>query len=117
MFSSINDKDLDAIVRDFKAKHPSTSIRYLRGHLLLLKIRVQERRVINSITRVDELNKTLRQNTTINRRVYESARPNALWHIDGHHKLVLWGIVIHGIADGFDRTVRIRIISSIIILP
>ena len=25
--------------------------------------------------------------------------------MDGHHKLGLWGIVIHGITDGFDRVV------------
>ncbi|KAI9569823.1 hypothetical protein HD554DRAFT_2019662, partial [Boletus coccyginus] len=31
--------------------------------------------------------------------------PNALWHIDGHHKLICWGIVIHGIIDGFCRMV------------
>lgn len=26
--------------------------------------------------------------------------------MDGHHKLGPWGIVIHGITDGFDRIVR-----------
>ena len=28
--------------------------------------------------------------------------------MDGHHKLGLWGIVIHGITDGFDRVVSSR---------
>ncbi|ESK81644.1 hypothetical protein Moror_3251 [Moniliophthora roreri MCA 2997] len=28
-----------------------------------------------------------------------------MWHLDGHHKLIRWGIVIHGIIDGFCRTV------------
>jgi hypothetical protein len=104
-FSHISDSDLDKVVRDYKAKHPSTGIRYLRGYLLLNKFRVQKQRVIDSIERVDGLNKTLRKHTTIKRREYLSARPNALWHVDGHHKLILWGIVIHGIADGYDRTV------------
>jgi hypothetical protein len=104
-FSPISDADLDEIVTNFRLKRPSTGIRYLRGHLFLLKIRVQKKRIYDSITRVDGLNKTLRQHTTIKRREYHSARPNALWHIDGHHKLILWGIVIHGITDGFDRTV------------
>ncbi|KAI6114827.1 hypothetical protein EDD16DRAFT_1483344, partial [Pisolithus croceorrhizus] len=31
--------------------------------------------------------------------------PNAVWHINGHHKLIRWGIVIHGFIDGFCRTV------------
>ncbi|KAI6149917.1 hypothetical protein BKA82DRAFT_4339055 [Pisolithus tinctorius] len=33
------------------------------------------------------------------------SHPNALWHMDGHHKLVHWGIVIHGIIDGYCHTV------------
>ena len=38
-------------------------------------------------------------------------RPNALWHIDGQHKLILWGIVIHGTADGDLRTVSSKILK------
>ncbi|KAL4063011.1 hypothetical protein V8B97DRAFT_1843938, partial [Scleroderma yunnanense] len=29
-----------------------------------------------------------------------------LWHIDGHHKLIWWGIVIHAFIDGFCQTVH-----------
>ncbi|KAF8800927.1 hypothetical protein BYT27DRAFT_7042469, partial [Phlegmacium glaucopus] len=39
----------------------------------------------------------------LERRSYQVPRPNALWHIDGHHKLIAWGIVIHGVADGYSR--------------
>jgi hypothetical protein len=42
----------------------------------------------------------------ISRQKYTVPRPNALWHIDGHHKLIAWGIVIHGVADGYTRKVR-----------
>lgn len=104
-FSEISDVNLDKVVKDYKLKHPCTGIRYLRGYLLVNKIRVQRQRVIDSIMRVDGLNRTLRKHTVIKRREYLSARPNALWHVDGHHKLILWGIVLHGIADGYDRTV------------
>jgi len=31
--------------------------------------------------------------------------PNSLWHVDGHHKLVRWKIVIHRGIDGFSRVV------------
>lgn len=44
---------------------------------------------------------------------YFVERPNALWHIDGHHKLILWGIVIHGVADGDSRTVSATILKLI----
>ena len=29
--------------------------------------------------------------------------PNSLWHIDGHHKLIRWRVVIHGGIDGYSR--------------
>jgi len=44
---------------------------------------------------------------------YSVDHPNALWHIDGHHKLILWGIVIHGIADGDSRTVCAAILNPV----
>jgi hypothetical protein len=42
---------------------------------------------------------------TVNRREYQSPSPNAVWHIDGHHKLIEWKIVIHGANDGFSRLI------------
>ncbi|KAG1827436.1 uncharacterized protein BJ212DRAFT_1474588 [Suillus subaureus] len=35
---------------------------------------------------------------------YKVLQLNALWHMDGHHKLICWGIIIHGIIDGYCRT-------------
>ncbi|KAF8797423.1 hypothetical protein BYT27DRAFT_7042192, partial [Phlegmacium glaucopus] len=40
---------------------------------------------------------------TLERTHYHVPRPNHLWHIDGHHKMIAWGIVIHGVADGYSR--------------
>lgn len=37
--------------------------------------------------------------------MYRVKRSNALWHIDGHHKLIRWGFVVHGIIDGYCRTI------------
>lgn len=105
--SDIGQDDLDEIVRQYKVRHPLTGIRYLRGYLVQNELRVQRKRLVESIHRVDGLTKTLRKHALIKRREYHSARPNALWHLDGHHKLIMWGIVIHGIADGYDRLVRV----------
>ena len=33
------------------------------------------------------------------------AAPNAMWHVDGNHKLIRWWLVIHAGVDGFSRTV------------
>ncbi|KAI6154715.1 hypothetical protein BKA82DRAFT_3929111, partial [Pisolithus tinctorius] len=57
-------------------------------------------RVIQSLRRIDQLGQALRDRRTKTRRKYHVKRPNALWHIDGHHKLIWWGIVIHRFIDG-----------------
>lgn len=105
-FSELSDEDLDILVKTFCATKPESGIRYLIGFLQRHGLRVQQKRVLSSISRVDRLGRTLRRRRTqAPRRQYKVARPNALWHIDGHHKLILWGIVIHGCVDGYSRTV------------
>ena len=105
-FSKITAKALDDIIKSYKQSHPNTGIRYIRGHLTQLGLRVQRNRIIESLSRVDNITQTILRTQTIQRREYTSSRPNALWHVDGHHKLGPWGIVIHGFVDGFDRLVR-----------
>ena len=39
------------------------------------------------------------------RRTYSVGGPNALWHLDGNHKLIRWRLVIHGGIDGHSRLV------------
>ena len=39
------------------------------------------------------------------RRVYQVPGPNALWHLDGHHKLIRWNFVTHGCIDGHSRLI------------
>jgi len=36
---------------------------------------------------------------------YHVRGPLALWHMDGNHKLIRWGFVIHGAIDGYSRKV------------
>ncbi|KAJ8348991.1 hypothetical protein SKAU_G00275800 [Synaphobranchus kaupii] len=42
---------------------------------------------------------------TIRRRQYSVPAPNAMWHIDGNHKLIRWRFVVHGGIDGFSRMI------------
>jgi hypothetical protein len=42
-FSDISDENLDMIIKHYKSKHPGIGIRYVRGFLLLHKIRVQKK--------------------------------------------------------------------------
>jgi Bacterial regulatory protein, Fis family len=106
-FTEMSDEDLDQTIKNYLKSHPSSGIRYLTGHLRTQGLRIQRRRLQQSIKRVDRLGQTLRNRMTAkkSRRQYLVSRPNALWHIDGHHKLILWGIVIHGVVDGYSRKV------------
>lgn len=70
---------------------------FLRSH----HVRVPKRSLYAALHRVNGLGHALRHSVAITRHEYHSSRPNALWHCDSHHKLILWGIVIHGFIDGF----------------
>ena len=105
-YSNITDEELDRIVRDFKLSHGISVGRSLvTGHLRSLGIRVQQKRVAESLSRVDPDNSRLRWSILIRRRSYSVPGPNSLWHIDGHHSLIRWGFVIHGAIDGFSRLI------------
>lgn len=104
-YSNVSDINLDILVKAYRSAHPHSGIRYLIGFLRQHGLRLQVSRIKSSISRVDPLSRVLRRRNPIDRRAYKVTRPNALWHIDGHHKLIRWGIVIHGGVDGYSRTV------------
>ena len=103
--ASITDAELDFTIREIKRNHPNDGERMIIGHLCRLGINVPRSRVRSSIHRVDPVNVILRRNSVIRRRVYHSDGPNCVWHLDGHHKMVRWRLVIHGGIDGYSRSV------------
>ena len=105
-YSSIEDVDLDTLVKAYKVKKPNIGFRYVHGYLRSIGLRVQRQRVLDALQRVDRVGQLIRRRGVIRRRKYFSSRPNALWHCDGHHKLIKYGFVIHGFIDGNCRTVR-----------
>ena len=107
-FSDISDDDLDQIVKGYCDSHPNSGMGYLYGHLRSQGLYVQHRRIRKSIERVDQLGQALRHRTVAKKvwKKYKVDRPSSLWPIDGHHKLILWGIVIHGVIDGYTRKVH-----------
>ena len=46
-----------------------------------------------------------RWTSIIPRRTYRVAGSNALWHIDGNHKLIRWKFVTHAGIDGYSRII------------
>jgi len=110
-FDTISDEDLDILVQQYRQENPGGGRAYMIGRLRAAhSLRIQRHRVIDSMNRVDRLGQGLRQHVgrKKQRTRYQVPRPNALWHIDGHHKLIAWGIVIHGVADGYSRKVCIH---------
>ena len=114
--TSISNSDLDLLVQHFRTIKPQSGLRYLSGSMNRHGLRIQWQRIAESLRHVDPLGRVLRQHTTIHRRQYKVSHPNALWHIDGHHKLIHWGIIIHGIIDGYCRTVSIILIHTFLLL-
>lgn len=106
-FDDITDDNLDLLVAAYTLEKPESGIRYVTGFLRHHGLKIQRHRIIDSLRRVDPIGRTLQERRAIVRRVYSVPRPNSLWHIDGHHKLIAWGIVIHAIIDGFDRVVSV----------
>jgi len=108
-FDEITDDELDKLIRQYRSENPDAGRAYIFGYLRSNhQLRIPRKRVIDSMNRIDSLGQGLRARVSKKkaRQVYSVPRPNALWHIDGHHKLILWGIVIHGVADGYSRKVR-----------
>ncbi|KAK7151702.1 hypothetical protein R3I94_008146 [Phoxinus phoxinus] len=92
-------------VAEIQNLYPNSGYRMMHGHLSSRGVKVQVERVRESLRRVDPQGTQLRALSlrTIRRRQYSVPAPNAMWHIDGNHKLIRWRI--HGGIDGFSRMI------------
>ena len=104
-YASISDHHLDDIIRAVQQEHPNLGYRMMRSALAARGAHIQERRIRDSLRRVDPLGVTLRWAHSIHRRSYRVPCPNALWYIDGYHALIRWKFVVHGGIDGYSRLV------------
>lgn len=114
-YSDISDGDLDKLISSYLQERPTSGRSYIMGRLRSGEsLKIQRHRITNSMNRVNQLGQGMRRRAgrKKKRTQYHVPRPHALWHIDGHHKLISWGFVIHGAADGYSRTVKI--IASIL---
>ena len=91
-------------MEDVRKATPSIDQSRMIGALRSRGLRIQRRRVRACLRRIYPIGTALRWNPTIYRR-YHVRHPNALWHIDGNHKLIRWRLVIHACIDGFSRLV------------
>ena len=106
-YADISNEDLDNQVMEVFQMFPNCGYHRMLAFLETKGLRVQEKRVRESMHRVDPegvLLRTLELQTT-HRRAYNVYSPRALFHIDGNHKLIRWRFVIHGMIDGYSRMI------------
>jgi hypothetical protein len=108
-FTPLTDDQLEAILRKIKLTSPDAGVLTMLGHLHAMGIRIPRNRVWRMLQQFDALGVAIRRAEAVVRRNYEVPRCNHLWHFDGHHKLIDWGIVIHGGVDGYNDEVRLLI--------
>ena len=104
-FSNISDTDLKNTIYCILQQTPYVGETYVRGGLVARKIFVPRHRVRECLRSLDPVGRAMRRRFTIQRRLYNVAAPNHLWHIDSNHKLIQWKFVVHGCIDGNSRTI------------
>ena len=104
-YSDLSDSELDEITAQFVHRNPYSGRVSYQGFLRSAGLRIQQARVRESLSRVDRRGMERRFRRVLHRRKYSVCMPNSLWHIDGHHKLIRWRIVVHGGIDGYSRLV------------
>lgn len=110
-YSSISDSDLDMMIQEMTTLFPQSGEKTISGQLRSRGVRVQRQRVRESLHRVDPSGVRARCRNVLHRRQYSVPSPNALWHIDGYHKLIRWRLVIHGAIDGYSRLIMFLKVS------
>jgi len=104
-FSDISDPELDAHVQEYLQENPARGCAYVIGCLRAASLCIQCEHVVDAMNHVDRLGQGLRKQVGKKKKHkhYHVPCPNSLWHIDGHHKLIAWGTVIHAIANGYSH--------------
>jgi len=105
-FSEIRDNDLLGVMEYVITElQPNVGAVYMEGALLHLGFHIPRDRVRSLLSQLVPVRTAIRQETVAVRRKYTNDGPNHVWHLDGQHELVSFGIVVHGITDGYSRAV------------
>ena len=111
-YSTLTDAELDNHVKDICNIFPRCGEKMIHSRLRVQGIRIQRERARESIHRVDPSGVQARMRRVLRRRSYHVESPNSLWHLDGHHKLIRWKLVIHGGIDGYSRLITFLRVSG-----
>ena len=104
-WTQISDSDLEGIVEEIQELTPNIGQARLLDALRSRGLSIQRWRVRNCLRTLDPVGMVLRWRSAIYRRKYNVPTPNALWHIDGNHKLIRWRLITHVCVDGYSRNI------------
>lgn len=104
-YSRISDSDLRETIGTLCSRNPNLGEKSIDGLLRAQGIIVQRHRIRDALHVVDPEGVHNRLRGLLHRRQYSVPSPNALWHVDGYHKLIRWRIIVHGGIDGYSRVV------------
>lgn len=90
-YARLSDAELDEVVRHLVGENEEIGADAVGARLASMGVRVQRRRVRESLIRVNPVGAAHRAlSHRLHRRTYNVAVPNSLWHIDGNHKLITY---------------------------
>lgn len=87
-WSNNSDEELTRVMTEISQRTSNVGETRMTGALRCRGIRVQRRRIRQILRDIDPLASALRWRRAVYRRRYSVPYPNALWHIDGNHKLI-----------------------------
>ncbi len=79
MYSTLSNDSLNRVVGEILQSTTNTGERYVHGSLRSRGLRIQRRRVRQSLQEIDPIGRSFRRRRTIRRRIYSVATPNQLW--------------------------------------
>ena len=103
---------VNELVFNFLRDSPGRGVELTRGFLRSNNVIVTREHVRNVVRTLDPEGTEMRKRKTIRRRVYQSNGIHHVWHMDGWHKLIKYGLVIHAAVDGGSRYVVFSHCSS-----
>jgi len=101
--SSIGDEELCNVIREYLGENVRRGEKMVQGLLTALGNRVSRQRIRDCMGALDPVGNDIRRIGRLKRRTYEVPGSHFLWHLDGCHKLIKFGFVIHTCIDGFSR--------------
>ena len=106
-YDDISDEALDCVVSTVLQDFFNCGMRTMKGFLLGQAVRLRWSRVRSSLWRTDPAGILLRptQLSIVNQHHYNIPGPRSVWHLDGNHKLIRWGFVIHACVGRFSRRI------------